>query len=369
MRPGNGQPTVSVIMSVYNGKRFLQEAIDSILAQTFTDFEFLIFDDGSTDGSSDILSAAAARNRRIVLERLPHTGLSAALNRGLEKARGRYVARMDADDISLPDRFEKQIRFLDSHPDIALVSGGFELIDEEGRSLKTILHPVLPEIVHHELLEHNFICHPAIMARRDALRSIGGYRAQYLHAEDWDMWLRLSERYRLANLPDVLIKYRQHLSKVSLTGYPQQLIAGIVACKAAALRRSGQEDPTDRMKSFSLDSLGALGMSREEEQAARSKFFQALFAVTADGRFPPRRLAQLWLAEGRRRPLPATSICRLVGYMEQFAYTQRRQLLWAALLSVLIVAYYPWRASRYLLSRIVWYSSRKIISKLGLTRA
>src|SRR5687768_11090116 len=134
-------PTISVVMSVYNAGRFLRPAVDSILAQTFSDFEFIIIDDGSTDRSPDVLREYAARDGRIRLTVRPNRGLTRTLNEAIKQARGEFVARMDCDDVALPDRFEKQLAYLRADPTIVCVGGYFELIDGKGRLLTRLRPP------------------------------------------------------------------------------------------------------------------------------------------------------------------------------------------------------------------------------------
>src|SRR5438046_2743554 len=159
-------PTVSVIMSVYNAQRYLAAAIDSILAQTFTDFEFIIIDDGSTDRSSQILADFANKDSRIRVETRANKGLTRSLNEAIALSRGEFLARMDADDIALPNRLEVQVRFMREHRDVVLLGGGYELIDGAGRFLRKMIPPsddaTLQE---HALSGRTPICHPLAMMR------------------------------------------------------------------------------------------------------------------------------------------------------------------------------------------------------------
>ncbi len=238
-------PGVSVIMSVYNGERYLAEAIRSILDQTFTDFEFLIVDDGSSDRSAAIMDDFAARDSRIRVIRQENRGLIASLNRLLHEARAPLVARMDADDISLPARLDRQMIFLREHPDHGVVGTNTHDLDEEGTILEcTDLHP----LDHGEIataVEHRSpICHPSVMMRRDAILAVGGYRNPYRHCEDYDLWLRLLERTRLANLPDRLLLYRRSPAQVSVQHELDQKVGAALAWAAHLERISGLPDPT-----------------------------------------------------------------------------------------------------------------------------
>jgi glycosyltransferase involved in cell wall biosynthesis len=210
------KPTISVVMPVYNAKRYVAEAIESILGQTFRDFEFLIIDDGSTDGSLAILKHYAARDARIRLWSGPNAGYVPRLNEMLALARGELIARMDADDVSFPDRFVRQVEFLRDHPDVDVVGGSQECIDSRG-FLMTVCRPPQghDEIQECALTGAGPISHPTVMMRRRAVLAVGGYREELMPAEDFDLWLRMGERGLLANLPDVIIRYRMHDLSVS----------------------------------------------------------------------------------------------------------------------------------------------------------
>ncbi|QEH31923.1 Putative glycosyltransferase EpsE [Aquisphaera giovannonii] len=232
-------PRISVCMSVYNGERYLDEAIDSILAQTCGDFEFLIIDDGSTDGSRAILERYAARDVRIRLNSRPNTGLAVALNEMIAMARGEYIARMDADDFSLPERFEKQLAFLDENPEYDLVGSRVTIIDPNGSPLGVMGDCLTHEEIDAALIgaKGQMIYHPAVMMRKRAVEEAGGYRAEYKVAQDLDLFLRMAERGRLANLAEPLLRYREHLDKVGHTRTAEQNNVIIRALSDAHRRR------------------------------------------------------------------------------------------------------------------------------------
>jgi glycosyltransferase involved in cell wall biosynthesis len=201
-------------MPVYNGERFLREAVDSILNQSFGDFEFLILDGGSTDGSPAILQDYAARDPRIRLTVRPGMGLTASLNEMLDQARGEFIARMDADDVSLPERLERQVQHLRGHPECVLVGSVALVIDPEGDPIsvwftKSTHESLDAQNLDSKLLEAS-LCHPSVMMRREVVLDLGKYDPSCQIAEDLDLWLRLAERGRLANLPEPLLKYRYH---------------------------------------------------------------------------------------------------------------------------------------------------------------
>jgi glycosyltransferase involved in cell wall biosynthesis len=241
-------PLVSVVMAVYNAERYIAQAVESILAQTFTDFEFLIIDDGSTDRSPDLLHAYAAQDGRIRLIHQPNRGVSKTRNQLLHSARGELIAVMDADDIALPDRLAKQVEFLCCHPDVVCVGGAHDVIDNRGRLL-TCLH--LPEqdaeIQQAALAGHGSICHPAALMRRSAMLAVGGYDETLRSAHDLDLWLKLGEIGRLANLAEPVLRYRIHTQSVSGTNAIAQRDEAKRACEAAWQRRGiqGQFEATE----------------------------------------------------------------------------------------------------------------------------
>ena len=211
---------VSVVMSVYNGERFIREAVDSILAQTFDDFEFIIIEDGSTDGTSDILGSYS--DPRIHVIRQANEGLTASLCTGLELARGEFFARQDADDISAPTRLKRQVGFLERNPQIVAVGTGCAEIDEQGLSLRPKDLALDDRGCKEKLAVASPIVHGSAMIRTRVLREAGGYRTQFRLGQDRDMWLRLSERGMLANLAEQLYLWRVNPTSRSSQERPEQ---------------------------------------------------------------------------------------------------------------------------------------------------
>ena len=231
-------PLISVCMPVYNAKRYVGEAIESILRQTFRNFEFLIIDDGSTDRSLAILKRYAARDARIRLSSSTNAGYVVRLNEMLDQARGEFIARMDADDVALPERFARQVDFLRGHPEVDVVGGAQEKIDSKGHHLNIHSDPLgHEEIQERAMTGHCPINHPSVMMRRKAVLAVGGYRVEMLPAEDLDLWLRMGERGRLANLPEVITRYRLHESSVSVSLQHRQLSLWQAAVDEACDRR------------------------------------------------------------------------------------------------------------------------------------
>jgi glycosyltransferase involved in cell wall biosynthesis len=242
------EPRISVAMSVYNNAPYLAHAIESILAQTFDAFEFLIVDDGSTDGSGAIIDSFAATDSRIIPIHQANAGLIASLNRMIGAARAPLIARMDGDDIALPERFERQVAFLDANPDIGVLGTGCTCIDEDGRpSTHKFDNVTSPEDVLADLKNGPPLCHPSVVMRRDAVRAVGGYHRAYRHCEDYDLWLRLSEHVRMANLPDRLLLYRQSETQVSNRHAYVQKIGAAIAWEAHVERMAGRPDPTEAL--------------------------------------------------------------------------------------------------------------------------
>lgn len=216
------QPRVTVLMPVYDGERYLREAMDSILAQSWRDLELLVMDDGSRDSSAEI--ASSYRDPRVRLHRNPRNlGLVVTLNAGLELARSVYVARMDADDIAHPRRVERQVRFLDANPGIAVLGTGVRNFGG-ARGGWTMRHA--PAAVRARLLFDCAISHPTVMMRAEVLRRHGlRYDPSYAHAEDYALWAAVAEHADVANLRARLLRYRTHERQVSKTHSAAQLLS------------------------------------------------------------------------------------------------------------------------------------------------
>ncbi len=234
-------PTVSVALAVYNAEKYLAEAIDSILSQTFTDFELIAIDDGSTDRSLKILQHYARRDPRIRLVSRENRGIAKTRNELTNLAKGEFVAVMDADDVMLPDRLANQVAFLRQHPNVVCVGGAHEFIDEAGRLLFCLEEPEEDaEIQRLALKGKTPINHPSAMIRRSALLQVGGYNETRGTVADLDLFLRLGEVGQLANLKATVLKYRQHGGSVSERKQLQQIADRRDACERAWQRRGIQ---------------------------------------------------------------------------------------------------------------------------------
>jgi len=213
-RATRNDPTVTVLMAVRNGERHLRAAVESILEQTFPDFEFLIVDDASVDATRTVISSYDDPRIRLV-ENPEHQGLTASLNRGIKLARGRYLARMDADDLSAPERLERQVGFLEAHPECALVATDARKIDSNGVEVGVAHTPPSAEATRRLLRRGNCITHGTVMIRTDALRRVGAYDPSMERSQDYDLWLRMSEQSDLGTLPEYLYSWREHEASIS----------------------------------------------------------------------------------------------------------------------------------------------------------
>ncbi len=212
-------PLVTVLMSCYNSERWLGEAISSVLEQTFTNFEFLIIDDGSTDSSLSILEFFSFKDSRIKLIKKSNTGLADSLNIGLNCARGKWIARMDADDRSEPRRLEKQVNFVSCNADLVFLGSGLTIIDESGRPISECIYPRdHKSLLDHLLTARRFPPHSSAFYLSTMAREIGGYRKRIRRAEDCDLWLRLSCRGNLACIEEPLVQIRKHSQQITLSG-------------------------------------------------------------------------------------------------------------------------------------------------------
>lgn len=225
-------PRVTVLLPVHNGEPYLAAAVQSILAQGFADFELLIIDDGSTDRSCEIIGSFADPRIRL-LRNARNLRLIATLNRGLEEARGEYVARMDADDVSLPGRLEAQVSFLDQNPGVGVVGTAVQLIDAQGTPGAAVRFPVTHTLIRWALCFISPIAHPAAMMRKAVVSGLGGYSAQALHCEDYDLWWRASAVTQLANLKDVLLQLRKHDGNITVRHASIHDDTAVELCRAA----------------------------------------------------------------------------------------------------------------------------------------
>jgi glycosyltransferase involved in cell wall biosynthesis len=254
-------------MSVYNGEQFLIESVESVLNQTFSDFEFLIFDDASTDNSYKILYEFAKKDNRIILyKNEENIGLTKSLNKAIQIAKAQYIARADADDINLPLRFEKQIEFLESNPDIFLAGSWAKNIENTGEIGRLIKNEINEKKIKKILAFRNTILHPTIMFRNSDNFL---YREKFIFSQDYDFYLQLLSANKLmANIPLVLILYRVHSQSISVSKHAKQRL---FAQKAAQFFAERQKYGSDSYDLFYPNEILCL----DEENSIEKKVIEA----------------------------------------------------------------------------------------------
>ncbi len=285
-------PAISVVMPVHNGQAFLDEAIRSIRAQTLGDFEFIIVDDGSSDRTPEILQRHAAEDPRILIIEQAPAGVTEALNHGIESASGSLIARMDADDVAKPWRLGRQVEALSQFPAAAVIGSNYEVIDRTGRVQRSVSLPTDPEQIREALSQRNCIAHPTVLMRRDAVLAVGGYRRAFLRCEDYDLWLRLGERYDLLNVDEPLIWYREHPAQLTWGHVEQRILSELAARASARCRRAGQADPADGIDTITRYHLWGFGLG--DAEIGTQIVARALDAAREAGRAGNRRAA--WAA-------------------------------------------------------------------------
>ncbi len=206
-------PLVSVVLPVYNAEKYIQVAIESILGQSYTNLEMIIIDDGSTDNSLSIIKSFTDKRIRLV-QNDQNLKLIRTLNKGLELSRGVYIARMDADDIAMPERLEKQVKYLEVHSSVGICGSYVEIFGDQIEN-KVWKYPLVDKDIRAEMLFKSPFAHPSVMLRKQIISDYNiRYNERYLHAEDYDFWVLIAEKSQLANIPEVLLKYRIHNNQV-----------------------------------------------------------------------------------------------------------------------------------------------------------
>jgi len=215
-------PKISVVMPAYNAAVYLDEAVTSILNQTFRDFEFIIINDGSNDDTASILDKYEKSDSRIRVYHQENQGMIAALNRGCRLARGKYIARMDADDVSFPARLEKQLEYIERHPKIGIL-GTWTCIVKDGMVAANWCPSTSSKLLKWDLFFGVCVAHPSVLMRREVIERLSFYRSDALHGEDGDLWLRASSITEFGNVPEILLKYRVwHGSASQLLSQPRR---------------------------------------------------------------------------------------------------------------------------------------------------
>ncbi|HET6426664.1 MAG TPA: glycosyltransferase family 2 protein [Planctomycetaceae bacterium] len=238
-------PRVSVVMSVYNGSTFLRRSMDSILGQSWSDFELIIIDDGSVDDSPLILAEYQSRDLRVQVLTQSNTGLTRSLIRGCETARGEFIARHDADDWSAPERLARQVTLLDSNPAIGFVTCTSQYVGPRDELLESVSRTGEPAEVTRKLMEERQgpPAHGSVMFRRSVYEAVGGYRAEFYFGQDADLWMRMAERSLMGSVPVCLYHVRRHPDSVSGAMGELQSEFGKLGqqCRAARLGGQGEE--------------------------------------------------------------------------------------------------------------------------------
>lgn len=236
-------PRVSVIMPVRDGAAWVANAISSVTAQDFGGFELVVVDDGSRDATPAIAAALAAGDPRIRVLRQDRLGLVTALNAAIAAARAPYLARLDADDRARPSRLRRQVAFMDAHPGTGLIGSFAQVIDAAGNPVGRLTPPTDPARLARVLMRTNPFVHSSVMMRTALVRRLGGYRAAFAAAEDYDLWLRLAETAGVAMLAEDLVEYRRHDASHSRREAARQAFSVRLAQRCAAARRRGAPDP------------------------------------------------------------------------------------------------------------------------------
>jgi len=237
-------PTVSVVMSVYNEAADLLTTLDSLRNQSFADYEVIVVDDGSTDQTWQLLTGLDWPRLRLH-RNLTNRGQTPCLNLALSMARGRYIARHDAQDVSAPTRFEQQVAYLDKHPSVAVIGCQVDWVDRAGQVVRHFDFPIQHKEIVARLREKNSFAHGAVMVRREALDRVGLYREEFRLAQDYDLWLRLAEMAKLANLPERLYTMRFNARMASVARNAEQNAYATLARQLAAERAEHGLERTD----------------------------------------------------------------------------------------------------------------------------
>jgi glycosyltransferase involved in cell wall biosynthesis len=231
-------------MPVRDGERYVAAAVESVLGQSLPELELVVVDDGSVDGTGAVLSRIRDSRLCVVANERP-LGIPASLNRGLALAQGRYIARHDADDVSEPMRLERQVELLDARPDVALCGTWARLVDERGRRVGVARPPAEPAELLPALSTGNRLVHGSVAFRPEAVRALGGYREEFAFAQDYDLYLRLSERHLLASVPEELYEVRIHSAAATLRETARQHAFALLARELAEERRGRDRDALD----------------------------------------------------------------------------------------------------------------------------
>lgn len=218
-------PFLSVIMSVFNGEKYVRETVESVLNQSFRDFEFIIVNDGSTDGTSEILRSFKDERIRIINQE--NRGLTKSLNRGIGVSEGKYIGRIDCGDIAFEKKFEVQLNFLGENKDICGVGTWANLIDEKGNVIGELKYPTEYEEIKKIILRYNPFVHPSLVFRRELFDEIGPYDESFEYAQDYDLVLRAVSKFKIVNLPEILLNYQVSEEAISFKKLKKQELCAL----------------------------------------------------------------------------------------------------------------------------------------------
>lgn len=254
---------ISVVMAAYNEEEYIAATIESILAQSFSNFEFIIVNDSSTDNTLQIINSYQDK-RIVLLNNKKNLGLPKSLNKGIKKAEGRYIARTDADEISSQDRFAEQIKILEADSKIGVAASWYKLIDKDGKELSKNQIPKDEYTVDDFLEKGPRFCHGSTMIRKSVFKEVGLYRPEFRYAQDLDLWLRIAQHYNFYVIPKYL--YQRRLDSAVMEKREQQRVFTAYAKKSALSRREGLADPVAELNKIDLDKL-ADNISAKDKRA------------------------------------------------------------------------------------------------------
>jgi glycosyltransferase involved in cell wall biosynthesis len=265
-------------MSCCNASQYVSDAVESILEQTYSDYELLLINDGSTDNTLDVAKEYASQDKRIVVVDKSNTGLADSLNKGLGLARGEWIARLDADDIALPDRLAKQMSFIQRHETVVLLGTGCIIIDRSGSEGAHYRYPVDHDSLVRRLVTYGSpFPHSSVVFHRETVMGIGGYNRRFVRSQDYDLWLRLSEIKTIACLPEALVKIRKHPCGISNhNAGSTALTMGMAAGVCHFLRAKGASDPSQEEDDRAWEDFLCWLVERMEQEPAFESYLQWL---------------------------------------------------------------------------------------------
>lgn len=220
-------PILSVIMSVFNEEKYVRETVESILNQSFRDLEFIVVNDGSTDGTSEILESFHDERMNVIEQE--NRGLTKSLNRAIKASKGKYIGRIDCGDLARKEKFERQVRFLEGNAEVYGIGTWANLIDERGNSVGTLKYPTKYEKIRKVILRYNPFVHPSMVFRKELFDRIGLYDETFEYAQDYDLALKAVSKFEIANLPEVLLNYRISKEAISFKQMKRQELCALKA--------------------------------------------------------------------------------------------------------------------------------------------